>query len=89
MGVTGTLRVWKRSSLVGSLLGGLFSFSKKNAILGLLRGVGTDGVSTVWATIFFKTMGFRTGAAWGALGRISGKVLGRSEPDFRWDLLRD
>lgn len=72
--------------------------------------------STVWATIFFKTMGFRTGAAWGAwrkrgehelcirpgasgagglrnpgltLGRISGKVLGRSEPDFRWDLLRD
>ena len=32
MGVTGTLRVWKRSSLVGSLLGGLFSFSKKNAI---------------------------------------------------------
>lgn len=31
LGVTGTLHVLKRSSLVSSLLGGLFSFSKKNA----------------------------------------------------------
>ena len=30
--MTGTLHVWKRSSRVGSLLGGLFSFSKKTAI---------------------------------------------------------
>lgn len=69
---------------------------------------------TVWATIFFKTMGFLTGAAWDAwkrgmnmnytlvhrrpgqklrtpgltLGQISGRVLGRSGPDFRWDLRR-
>lgn len=70
--------------------------------------------STVWATIFFKTMAFLTGAAWDAwkranmsytlvhrppgqklrkpgltLGPISGRVLGRSGPDFRWDLRRD
>lgn len=32
VGVAGTLHVLKRSSLVGSLLGGLFSFSKKKAI---------------------------------------------------------
>lgn len=31
LGVTGTLHDLKRSSLVSSLLGGLFSFSKKNA----------------------------------------------------------
>ena len=30
--VTGTLQVWKRSSLVSFLLGGLFSFSNKEAI---------------------------------------------------------
>lgn len=70
---------------------------------------------TVWATIFFKTMGFLTGAAGDAwkrggnmnytllhrpprqklrnpgltLGQISGRVLGRSGPDFRWDLRGD
>lgn len=89
MGVMGTLLVLKGSSLAGSLLEGLFSFSKKKAILGLLRGVCTDGVFTVWATIFFKTMGFLTGAAGDALGQISGRVLGRSGPDFRWDLRGD
>lgn len=89
LGVMGTLHVLKRSSLVGSLLGGWFSFSKKNAILGLLRGEWMDGTFTLWATIFFKTMGFLTGAARGAFGQMSGRVLGRSEPDFRWDLRRD
>lgn len=89
MGVTGMLHDLKRSSLAGSLVGGLFSFSKKKAILGLLRGVWIDGISTEWATIFFNTMGFLTGAALGALGQISGRVLGRSGPDFRWDLRRD
>lgn len=41
MGVTGTLLVWKSSSLAGSLLGGLFSFSKKKAIC-----TGTEGRTT-------------------------------------------
>lgn len=71
---------------MGTLSGGLFSFSKIKEILGLLRtGVWTSGTSTARGTIFFKMMAFLTGAAGVVFGQTSGNVFGRSEPDFRLD----